>query len=406
MRNSPSKFKTMSALIATLCLSACVSASSPELGLVETPGSGQSATAAVLNTDVLSLSGSGSEAPEKLNVIIPSPAPRGPASLAAASPEGSPQLLAAVDASKPVVPADQVVQQAVNNGVTSSQNGLVPTVRPKEDVSKSDANAPKPGSDPASSGVAVASINAEVLRETNTGNPPPSKNVGFLSRLFGNNQSGKAKKKSNLPGPARGEAATVQKSKSPQAKPKRVVKKERKKVKVAGLSATRRNANPLPGVKSVRELLGINDAETRDELESKNTRLAALGGFGRLSPNGLRVQHEKVQVSCLKPGVLKILKIVERRYGKKPIITSGYRSPKRNRRAGGARNSMHIFCKAVDIQVEGVSKWQLAKYLRTIPGRGGVGTYCRTRSVHIDIGKKRDWHHPCRRGKVKKRRKA
>ena len=161
----------------------------------------------------------------------------------------------------------------------------------------------------------------------------------------------------------------------------------------------------LPGVKSNAELFGINESEQDDD-ELRATQVAAVGSFGRLSPNGLRVQHDKVEVSCLKPGVLKILKIVERRYGSKPIITSGYRSPKRNRRAGGARNSQHIFCKAADIQVEGVSKWDLAKYLRSIPGRGGVGTYCRTKSVHFDIGSKRDWHHPCRRSSVRKRKKT
>ncbi len=406
MRNSIAIFKTGSAFIAALCLSACVSASSPELGFVEASGSGQSASSAALTTDVLNLDGDTSVAPEKLNVIIPSPAPRNAAALAASNPESNTPLLAAVDTNKPVVPANQVVQQAVNGAPSNTQTALVPAVRPKEDVSEQAVKTPDAGSNPASSGVAVASINAEVLRETNTGNPPATKNAGFLSRLFGNNQAGKVRKSNNFPGPARGETTARSKAKTPLAKPKRVVKTERNQVKVAGLSSRKRNANPLPGVKSFRELLGINEAENHDDLEDKNTRLAALGGFGRLSPNGLRVQHEKVQVACLKPGVLKILKIVERRYGKKPIITSGYRSPKRNRRAGGARNSQHIFCKAVDIQVEGISKWQLAKYLRTIPGRGGVGTYCRTRSVHIDIGKKRDWHHPCRRGKVKKRRKA
>ena len=161
----------------------------------------------------------------------------------------------------------------------------------------------------------------------------------------------------------------------------------------------------LPGVKSNSEIFGIeNENNSLGVNDNSATQLASAAGIGLLSPNGLRVQHDKVKVACLKPGVLQILKIVERHYGKKPIITSGYRSPKRNRRAGGARNSQHIFCKAVDIQVEGVSKWDLAKYLRTIPGRGGVGTYCRTKSVHIDIGSKRDWHHSCRRSSKRKKR--
>lgn len=170
--------------------------------------------------------------------------------------------------------------------------------------------------------------------------------------------------------------------------------------------SSNRNRSALPGVKSNSEIFGIKEGGSNSSNRTNTTQVAALGSLGRLSPNGLRVQHSKVQVACLKPGVLRILKMVERRYGKKPIITSGYRSPKGNRRAGGARNSQHIFCKAVDIQVEGVSKWKLAKYLRTVPGRGGVGTYCRTKSVHIDIGSVRDWHHPCRKSSKRKRKKA
>ncbi|TIL49575.1 MAG: DUF882 domain-containing protein, partial [Mesorhizobium sp.] len=52
---------------------------------------------------------------------------------------------------------------------------------------------------------------------------------------------------------------------------------------------------------------------------------------------------------------------------------------------------------AADIQVPGVSKAQLASYIRTMPGRGGVGTYCHTESVHIDVGPERDWNWRCRR---------
>lgn len=197
-------------------------------------------------------------------------------------------------------------------------------------------------------------------------------------------------------------ANTVAKRPKPQttiantAKPKTVVASAR--------TSVNDSATALPGVKSNNEIFGIKNEEATAATSNNTTQVASLGSLGRLSPNGLRVQHSKVQVACLKPGVLKILKQVERRYGKKPIITSGYRSPKGNRSAGGARNSQHIFCKAVDIQVEGVSKWNLAKYLRTIPGRGGVGTYCRTKSVHIDIGSQRDWHHPCRKSSKRKRK--
>ncbi|MBN8479834.1 MAG: YcbK family protein, partial [Burkholderiales bacterium] len=78
--------------------------------------------------------------------------------------------------------------------------------------------------------------------------------------------------------------------------------------------------------------------------------------------------------------------------GKAMVVTSGYRNPERNRRARGAKNSLHMYCAAADVQVPGVSKWELAKFVRSMPGRGGVGTYCHTESVHIDVGPERDWN--------------
>lgn len=169
------------------------------------------------------------------------------------------------------------------------------------------------------------------------------------------------------------------------------------------------SSNALPGVKRDSALFGIGDADdnTRPELiPGDSVQVASVGSFGRFKMvNGLVLQTDKVQVDCFKPELMRILRIVERRYGKKVMVTSGFRSASTNRRAGGARNSTHIYCKAADIQVDGVSKWDLAKFLRTVDGRGGVGTYCRTESVHIDVGSVRDWHHPCRRSKSRVKKK-
>jgi len=170
----------------------------------------------------------------------------------------------------------------------------------------------------------------------------------------------------------------------------------------SGLVPGRASLSAMPGVRSNDDIFGIkrNLGDAKDRVQ-----LASAAGIARLSPSRLATQHSGVNVTCIRPEILQLVEIIERKYGKKATVTSGYRSPSRNRKAGGARNSMHIYCKAVDIQVEGVSKWNLAKYIRTIPGRGGVGTYCRTKSVHIDIGPKRDWHYSCRR-KSKRKRKA
>src|SRR5690606_27582904 len=104
-------------------------------------------------------------------------------------------------------------------------------------------------------------------------------------------------------------------------------------------------------------------------------------------------------VACLKPSLVRVLKNVEKHFGKPVIVTSGYRGVDRNRRARGARNSLHMYCAAADIQIEGVSKAQLATFMRSMPGRGGVGTYCHTQSVHVDVGPERDWNWRCRRRK-------
>ncbi len=151
----------------------------------------------------------------------------------------------------------------------------------------------------------------------------------------------------------------------------------------------------LPGVSDKARLFEIEE-DSHDEGDEQ-VELASAGAFARTSPNGLRLQTERVHAECLKPGLVAILKTAERHFGRPVIVTSGFRNPKDNKRAGGARKSLHMQCAAADIQIDGVSKWDLASYLRTVPGRGGVGTYCRTRSVHIDIGEERAWHYPCRR---------
>lgn len=162
----------------------------------------------------------------------------------------------------------------------------------------------------------------------------------------------------------------------------------------------------LPGVKKGIKIFGINEESNHDN-DGTNVEVASVGALGRTAgAHGLVLQTQRVQVGCFKPELLTILKRIERHYGKKVMVTSGYRSPARNRRAGGVKNSTHTYCKAADIQVQGISKWNLAKYLRSIDGRGGVGTYCRTKSVHIDVGSQRDWHHPCRRRAKRKKRKT
>lgn len=69
-------------------------------------------------------------------------------------------------------------------------------------------------------------------------------------------------------------------------------------------------------------------------------------------------------------------------------ITSGYRSPKYNKRVSKAKSSQHILAKAADVQVEGVAPEEVhTTILRLIAQgkmkQGGVGSY--STFTHYDI---------------------
>ncbi|MDJ0613960.1 MAG: D-Ala-D-Ala carboxypeptidase family metallohydrolase [Rhizobiaceae bacterium] len=312
-------------------------------------------------------------------------------------------VLAVVDPQKPAVPAQTVIETAAS-GTPSTESQAPEAAQIVASTETGSTNSESVESAPAEQKVAALSPDPTPQPVATQQKP---KVTGLLARLFQNTNTStekrvrKSRTQPTFVGRDDDERGGRIASAHATATKKRITPRKT-------VALTRRDAsnNALPGVKSNSQLFGVTEDEGAVAGGARVTQVAAVGSLGRLSPNGVRVQHEKVQVACLKPGVLRLLKIVERKYGRKPIVTSGYRSPKRNRRAGGAKNSMHIYCKAADIQVEGVSKWQLAKFLRTVPGRGGVGTYCRTKSVHIDTGSVRDWHHPCRRSSKRKKRRT
>ncbi len=164
------------------------------------------------------------------------------------------------------------------------------------------------------------------------------------------------------------------------------------------------NGTALPGVRQsalfeIKRKSGLDDNSDIDlnEDEVGGVQLASAGGMARLAPNGLLKQRETVDTACLKPGLVNVLRNAESHFGRKIMVTSGYRSPSYNKKVNGAKKSMHMFCAAADVQIAGVSKWELARYFRSLQGRGGVGTYCHTASVHVDLGPERDWNWRCSR---------
>jgi len=73
------------------------------------------------------------------------------------------------------------------------------------------------------------------------------------------------------------------------------------------------------------------------------------------------------------------------------VVHSGYRTPQTNAQIeGAARLSLHMWGKAVDFHVPGVSIADLAGICEACPISGGVGYYPEG-WVHMDTGPKRSW---------------
>lgn len=301
-------------------------------------------------------------------------------------------------------------QQAVSDD--DGQDVAIPAQRPEtESKPLAIASTKRPGKN------AVAAISAADLSSRSpAATVARSGDRGFAGQIVTNTVPAASEDKQSADGESSGGFLASLFASSPKSKP---LREETKKPKpLVDLSDRKENrkrpsfiqatikGDALPGVRKKSSLFeiirksGLDDDSDIDINEISGTiRLASAAGLARLAPNGLIRQHKDVDVKCLKPALVRVLKRIEYHYGRKVMVTSGYRSPQRNRKARGARNSFHMYCAAADIQVSGVSKWQLANYVRSLPGRGGVGTYCHTKSVHVDIGPERDWNWRCRRRK-------
>lgn len=110
-------------------------------------------------------------------------------------------------------------------------------------------------------------------------------------------------------------------------------------------------------------------------------------------------QTGSVRSSCFTPELRTLLGKLQSKFGRTIVVTSGFRPPNRAR-----RGSYHRRCMAADIQIPGVPSSRVAAAARNLTGIGGVGTYCHTRSVHVDVGPRRDWSWGCGRRKIRKAR--
>lgn len=81
--------------------------------------------------------------------------------------------------------------------------------------------------------------------------------------------------------------------------------------------------------------------------------------------------------------LVKTLQEIRKVFNKPVKITSAYRTPGRNKAVGGTQYSQHLYGKAADIKINGVSPKKIAECAeKLMPKSGGIGIY--NTFVHID----------------------
>ena len=82
--------------------------------------------------------------------------------------------------------------------------------------------------------------------------------------------------------------------------------------------------------------------------------------------------------------LVNVLQKIRTHFGKSVTITSAYRTPTKNKAAGGTTYSQHLYGRAADIKVKGVTPKKVAAYAETLlKNKGGIGIY--STFTHIDV---------------------
>ena len=82
--------------------------------------------------------------------------------------------------------------------------------------------------------------------------------------------------------------------------------------------------------------------------------------------------------------LVEVLQKIRTHFGKAVTITSAYRTPNHNKSVGGTTYSQHLYGKAADIKVNGVTPQKVAEYAEELlRNNGGIGRY--DTFTHIDV---------------------
>jgi len=111
----------------------------------------------------------------------------------------------------------------------------------------------------------------------------------------------------------------------------------------------------------------------------------ASSSGGYQSRLGVQVASDRVNTACMSPALRLAIWEFEGRFGRKVVVSSGYRTPWDNKSVGGASNSLHTKCMAADFFIPGIAKSELVRFARGLKIVGGLGCYWNREFIHIDV---------------------
>lgn len=85
--------------------------------------------------------------------------------------------------------------------------------------------------------------------------------------------------------------------------------------------------------------------------------------------------------------LVEVLQKIRTHFGKAVNINSAFRTASHNaKQKNASHHSQHLYGRAADIWIAGVSVDTLAAYIETLlPNRGGIGRYYNDKFVHVDV---------------------
>lgn len=122
-----------------------------------------------------------------------------------------------------------------------------------------------------------------------------------------------------------------------------------------------------------------------DDIDDKKVHFM---GFQKLEVNDsiMSINDPKV-FNNVDSNLVNIFDSIQKEFGEPIKVKWGYRDPRTNRQVGGARNSAHIYGKALDLYLDSPSRESI-KRLITISTKYnvlGLGVYSDAQVLHIDI---------------------